>query len=259
MKKLMTAIFALVMLGTNAFGFSYSLYDFGDASTAFDHNNNWSPIDYPYGVGHQPSPGSYGEGGEKFDLEGLNVAMDDDYIYLSMTNSFGYMAYSDEYTQDYRLGDLFIGVDGGDKYGFAIDLVDGGAAGLYQVDSWSYVQDDPGSYNYNNYSPSITNAVGAHEITTGTLLGGVTSAVTFWQGLEQNYMSPGDGDTYVWEFVFDRSLLGDFQTLDFHLTLGCGNDLLEESYAVPEPATMFLFGLGLIGYRTARKRGWISS
>jgi len=249
MKKLLIVLGIVILSISPAFGFTYNYYNFGNEATLFDHNNNWSPIDYPYGIGHQPSPGTYNPGGENFDLEGLNVATDQDYVYISLTNSFGYE------TEGFRLGDLFIGVDGGNKYQYAIDLTNSGNNnGLFQVGSWNYIQQQSGSY-YNN--TTIRNAVGAHEMSKGSLLGSVNSMMTFEAGLEPDFMTPGNGDTYVWEMMFDRNLLngGDFSTLNFHVNIGCGNDLIEESYsAVPEPATMLLFGLGLIGGAVLKKR-----
>ena len=247
MKKLFISFLLLVFAATPAFSFNFNLYDFGN--DPFDSNNNWSPIDYPSGIGHQPSPGTLGEGGEKFDLEGLNVAVDDDYVYIALANSFGYTATSTGWNQEYRLGDLFIGIDGV-PYQYAIDLVEGGTNGLYAVGDWTGIQNVPGSY----YGTSIANQVGAHEMTQGSWLGDVTSVVTFWDNLETDYLEPGNGDTYVWEFRFDKSLLGDFQSLDFHIALGCGNDLIEKSFSpVPEPTSMLLFGLGLVGSLVVRR------
>jgi hypothetical protein len=247
MKKLVILVAALMLVSVQAFGFSYTYYDFGQ-DHIFDHNNNWAPISYPYGIGHQPSPGSYNPGGEAFDLEGLNVAVDQDFVYVSLTNSFGYSQ------EGFRLGDLFIGVDGGNKYQYAVDLTAGGNnTGLYQVNSWNYIQQDPHSYYSNS---TIRNAAGAHEMAQGNLLGSVNSMMTFAPDLETNYMSPGNGDTYVWELKFDRSLLGNFNSLSFHVNVGCGNDLMEENFttAVPEPGTMLLFGLGLLGTGIVRRR-----
>ena len=158
MKKILIALTMTALLAGSAFSFSgYQYYDFGDASTIFDHNNNWSPIDYP-GIGHLPSPGYFSPGGEYYDLEGMNVAYDNDFVYVSLTNSFGY-----ETLDDFRLGDLFIGVDGGDRYQYGIDLQSGGAnGGLWAVDgNLTNIQEAKRSY-YDD--PAISAAAGYHEI-----------------------------------------------------------------------------------------------
>ncbi|RKX19923.1 MAG: hypothetical protein DRP51_06595, partial [Candidatus Zixiibacteriota bacterium] len=63
---------------------------------------------------------------------------------------------------------------------------------------------------------------------------------------------------YVFEFEFDADLIRDFDnynSVTFQNTLNCNNDLVEKSYpAVPEPATLILFGLGSLGLAACRKR-----
>ncbi len=241
-----------MLLASQSYAFNYQIYNFGDASTLFDDalNQNRAPINYPHGIGNLPSPGNLGEGGEAFDLEDLNVAMDADYLYISLTNSFGFNAYSSGWDQYYRMGDLFIG-SGDSKYTWAIDITADGSAGLYRVDSWNGIQDVSGSY----YGTSFESLAGAHEIESGEKLGDVQSSLTFWEDLEQDHLSPGNGDTWVYEFKFERSLLGSFDNLNFQATLGCGNDRLDGSFeAIPEPGTMLLFGLGLVGSGIARYR-----
>jgi len=248
MKRISISVLAILLLSSSAMAFNFSLYDFGDSP--FDHNNNWAPIEYPSGVGNLPSPGLLGEGGEAFDLEGLKVAFEGDYVYVALANSFGYTATSTAWGQTYDLGDLFIGKDGG-GYDMAIDLIDGGANGLYSVGASTGIPNIPGTY----YGTSIASQIGEFQMTQGSKLGDVTSAVSFWDDYETGYLEPGNGDTYLWEFCFEKSLLGDFKSLDFHITLGCGNDLIEESVgAVPEPATALLFGLGLLGAAAVRRR-----
>jgi hypothetical protein len=232
-------------LGSTAMGFSWTggYYDHG--ATPFDHNNNTAPIDYPYGIGYLPSPGYQTEGGEKFDLEGLFVNFDDDYMYVALTNSFGMSVTSSTWGSTYYQGDIFFGI-GGEINTFAIDVSTGD---LVDVEAWTYIQDLDGSY-YDNIA--IRNRVGAYEAVMSPTLGSANQVLTLWQGLESDPLLPDatNGDTYVFEWKIDRSLLGwdGVSEMAFHTTLSCGNDLIEYDFGViPEPGTMILLGLGLFG------------
>jgi len=227
--------------------FGWQLYDFG--STPFDHNNNWSPISYPYSIGNLPSPGYLGEGGEKFDLEGFNFSHKDGKVNISLTNSFGYSSYSTGWNQDLALGDIFFGFNG-NTYDYGIDI---STNRLYKVDSYNGISNKSGTY----YGTSIEPLAGGWEINSGTDLGQITNSFTYWPHLETNPMQ-GLGDTYVFEFEFDDALISefsDYSSINFHNTIECGNDLIEESYsAVPEPTTLLLFGLGSLGMAAYRRR-----
>ena len=100
MKKLLFLLVlsaGLALLVSPAYGVTWNYYDFG--TSVFDANDNYSPIFYPNGIGHLPSPGSHSEGGEKYDIEGLNFAYDNAYLYVSVTASFGQTIWSTTYNR----------------------------------------------------------------------------------------------------------------------------------------------------------------
>ena len=242
---------ALMLVSTQAFGYNF----FSDDVEIFDHNNNWSPINYPNGIGHRPSPGTNQnwEGGENFDLEGLLVREDSDNIYIGLTNSFGYTTHSSAYNWDYDLGDLFIGVDGA-EYSHALDLNPiGNNANLFTYGIAAGINDDPGTY----YGTWVADAVGDYMLFDGQFLTEIETYCHDLGDFETDPIWDFNQQTYFWEFCIDKSYFGDFNTLDFHITLGCGNDLIEETYTkqvVPEPATLILLGIGVLGTTIVRRR-----
>ncbi|MEZ5360157.1 MAG: PEP-CTERM sorting domain-containing protein [Candidatus Zixiibacteriota bacterium] len=265
MKKfyLSIAMIVLVSLSGSAFGFAFNnqaLTDkFGD--NPFDAHNNCAPIDYPHGVGYLPSPGALGEGGERYDLEGFLVTHDQDFMYIAVTNSFGESAYSPYWNRNYRMGDIFFGFNNDNlNKNYGINFMTGQ---LYEIGSGGYNYIDNHQSTYYSYT-DIRNRVGAYTINnlatnTGAMAqrtGGLTDLV------EESPIYNFETEVYTYEFkiaMTDLQALAGWQddsNLFFHTTLGCGNDLMETTYntAIPEPATMILFGLGLCGAGIIRRR-----
>lgn len=254
MKKLLTMVLTLVfMAGVASAQVNTNFFNFDSADDMFDTNNNWSPIEYPFPIGNEPSPGGFDVGGEVFDLEGIFVSEDDDNIYIGVTNTSGWSVFANG--NEWWMGDLFITTNTGNM--FAIDLTndidaDGYNADFWMVSEYSLIPDIPGGYGNN---PSIVAQAGAFEVLDGQLIEESVQSYlwSFDDGFESNPMFAGQTYTHFYEFCFDKDLLGDYSSFSLSQTMRCGNDAIGYN-PVPEPTTIALFGLGLLGAGIVRRR-----
>jgi len=255
MKKLLTLALGLVFVaGVASAQVNTNFFTFDSYDDMFDHNNNWSPISYPGGIGNVPSPGNLDVGGEVFDFEGIFVRSDASQIYIGITNTSGWSVWAQG--REWWMGDLFITTNTGNL--FAIDVNANIDADGYDSDLWmitesdySMIPDLPGGYGHN---PTIRDAAGPFEVTGGQQIDGVVeSYLTFMGNVESDPMYAGQTGTHFYEFAFDKELLGDYNSFSLSMTMRCGNDKIEYN-PIPEPTTIALFGLGLLGAGIMRRR-----
>lgn len=230
--------------------------------------NDYAPIDYPGGVGYQPSPG--GSTGEGFDLEEMYVRTGKDLVQVLLVTS----AYPsiDAVGSTWYLGDMMLTVDG-QTFGIVTSGAQEGLApgSLYRLDGAGDVtglQDQPRSYRgdtrlrANDFGPDATipDIAGGFAVSgaidPGQLLGTADLQTDLF-----DYGGVEDA-THLLQYTFDPSILGLDEPLQQWITKiawGCGNDVIrvqDDSPLVPEPATfgMLLFGAGLTWWARRRSR-----
>jgi len=164
---------------------------------------------------------------------------------LTMVGGFNLDTGSYEYNNaTYTAGDIFVDEGSDGKYDYVFDMnyaentyvvfgIDGDTVlGTSSVDAntpWS----DP--FNYvsdgisTDYAGSIANGLYTEDV------GGLTGGTHYAVGVDLSFLKDA--------------------AFTVHATLSCGNDnLMGKTAPVPEPATMLLFGCGLVGMATVGRK-----
>ncbi|WP_457573676.1 PEP-CTERM sorting domain-containing protein [Desulfolithobacter sp.] len=186
-----------------------------------------------------------GWGGQDFDAEYLFYRLDGDTLSIGLQTGFdvedGQVRHGNKW---YYSGDLALSFDGdASNYEYAFDF------GLY-TDSYYHTlgtTDPSGLYQVTEWNNDIAFADSApfameegDLITTGSTSAGYDAAE----------------DSYYRIVSFDISTLSlaTFTGFDAHWTMSCGNDAIDGTAPVPEPATMLLFGTGLAALATVTRK-----
>ena len=189
----------------------------------------YSTNDDGVGSGGYVNPGY---GGQAYDVEHTGLYFDSNTLYFGLQTGFDLV----NGTTAYQPGDFALDVNGDNAFDYAIDYTiatDGSVAlSVYDVTEWT------------NTAISAWETI--FEMSSGTLIGTGTGA--FSSG---DFNNVDGGISYVLEGNLDMNLFSDWNGSDditLQWTMGCGNDVgTVTSAPVPEPATLLLFGTGLVG------------
>jgi len=252
------AILTSVVFGLVLFTGSAMAYDFGTNITISDENigsNDWHGPDEDQEV----EPGM--QHGQIWDLEGFFLDGDS----LSIVGGYDFV----NGHSNFLSGDLFIDIDGDAIFGD----IHGTTNGNIEVDNtfgYDYVLDLEYDGVDNQWDYTVYEIVESSRVLTafykqnqgsspwryvsgGTEVVGAGNSANYMTDLSNSDVGFLGGDHYAIQGI-DLSFLGDdINNFTASFTMGCGNDHLMGD-PVPEPSTIILLGLGILGLVGFRKK-----
>jgi hypothetical protein len=257
-KVLMGMAVAAMMVGVSntALADRLSVFDASWTDMTVQGGNNGHPEDYVPGNG-QVYPGY---GGQPFDAEYFLYKIQGNSLFVGLQTGFNLVDGKQKYDGAwYYSGDLYLSFDNSPStYEYAVDFQTTGGWGTNSGDEAFKQVTKSSSPTYGESGPYL--------VTEGSAIAGVLQGISNGSG---QYVDTVDDaisglQTSYWTIVeldlvalFGADWASKGLTLGTHWTMSCGNDAVKgvaQVDPVPEPATMLLFGTGLLGLAGAARR-----
>jgi hypothetical protein len=270
MRKSFTALMLLAGLslsfGAQAIAINGKLDDWGVKRKG--NVNDWSPnpalnliegIHYKVedqngGLGVYLGPGY---GGQAYDAEAMYAMVKGDMLFIALATGHDPNTANKPGANSYGAGDFAIDFGKDGSYEVGINVKPGWdsfgvAGGVYKVSKWDY-----GLWN-DNAIPGYKKAEHPTSIVGGNLLGMAKLAIS---GPETGYGIYKNDKHYFYEVGLGLDLLTAAgwkgESFNIHWTQNCANDYIlvdPPGAQVPEPGTLALLPLGLLGLLAMRRR-----